>query len=336
MMTYKNCRYFQKLKQPAIYQGKIKPRKYFEGWYFKLVDQTGENVYAIIPGISADKNGNIHTFIQLFDGKSCNLSYSRYAFEDWSFSTEKFEIKIAQNYFSSEKIILDINQDGNTISGSLNFDVLIPWPFSFFSPGTMGPFRYIPFMECYHGVIGFNHSISGSLTINGREIDFSNGKGYMEKDYGTSFPQYYIWMQSNHFTTNKASIIASIAKIPWLGFNFDGFLVGFYLNERVYTFTTYNLSKITYLRKGEATIEVHFENRKYKLELKAEKGQFSPLISPASGAMTGRILESMTAKIAVKLFEKTKAGLTPLFDETGLNAGLDIGGKIEMIKEIGV
>ncbi|MEZ4893124.1 MAG: tocopherol cyclase family protein [Saprospiraceae bacterium] len=37
------------------------------------------------------------------------------------------------------------------------------------------------------------------LTINGEELDFTGGKGYMEKDWGRSFPSAYFWMQTNHF-----------------------------------------------------------------------------------------------------------------------------------------
>ena len=52
--------------------------------------------------------------------------------------------------------------------------------------------------------------------------------------------------------------------------------------------------------------------------------------------MVGRILESITAKINVKLVElNKKTGEKVLFEGMGRNAGLDIGGRVEEIKEIG-
>ncbi len=96
----------------------------------------------------------------------------------------------------------------------------------------MGWYAFVPFMECYHAVIGFDHPLEGKININGNEIDFTGGRGYIEKDYGKSFPSYYIWMQSNHFETEEISVMASVAKIPWLGSSFDGFVVGFFSMEK--------------------------------------------------------------------------------------------------------
>lgn len=51
-----------------LFQGHLKKKHYFEGWYFKQV--TGDLLYtvAIIPGISIVKN-DPHAFIQVMDGK---------------------------------------------------------------------------------------------------------------------------------------------------------------------------------------------------------------------------------------------------------------------------
>lgn len=45
----------------------------------------------------------------------------------------------------------------------------------------MGPFAFVPFMECYHGIVSMDHIIQGELEIDGATVDFSNGRGYMEK-----------------------------------------------------------------------------------------------------------------------------------------------------------
>ena len=52
----------------------------------------------------------------------------------------------------------------------------------FLSPGIMGPYSFIPFMECYHGILSMNHKILGSLKYNDENISFNGGKCYMEKD----------------------------------------------------------------------------------------------------------------------------------------------------------
>ena len=49
--------------------------------------------------------------------------------------------------------------------------------------------------------------------IDGKTIDFTNGIGYIEKDWGKSFPNSWIWMQTNHFKYHNASLMASLSSI---------------------------------------------------------------------------------------------------------------------------
>ena len=115
---------------------------------------------------------------------------------------KRHSLKIGKNYFSRDEISLDLPN----IKGDLKFRNLSPWSNSFLSPGIMGPYSFIPFMECYHGIVSMDHDILGSLKYNNEDISFKKGKGYMEKDWGHSFPKAYIWMQSNHFSKPDISL----------------------------------------------------------------------------------------------------------------------------------
>ena len=83
----------------------------------------------------------------------------------------------------------------------------------------------------------------------------------------------------------------------------------------------------------DKTIIIHVQDRKHKLEIEAEKAQAVQLASPIDGSMTGRILESIDSTIRVKLLKLGKKKEI-LFNGTGRNAGLDIGGKVEEINQI--
>lgn len=37
-------------------------------------------------------------------------------------------------------------------------------------------------MECKHCIVSVTHGLSSRIVINGKEIDFIDGKGYIEKD----------------------------------------------------------------------------------------------------------------------------------------------------------
>ena len=46
----------------------------------------------------------------------------------------------------------------------------------------MGPFSYIPFMECNHAIISMQNTINGYININDNLINFNNNKGYIENN----------------------------------------------------------------------------------------------------------------------------------------------------------
>ena len=102
----------------------------------------------------------------------------------------------------------------------------------------MGWYAFIPFMECYHGVVSANHYTEGYANYKGQKINFNGGKGYIEKDRGISFPESWIWLQANTFADRDVSFFFSVAKIPWLGSSFPGFLCFVYINGNYYRFMT--------------------------------------------------------------------------------------------------
>lgn len=315
----------QALFHPEQYHGWGKTHRYFEGWYFKIVNADETKAFAFIPGIAMDEEGEKQAFIQVLDGKKRTSEYHKFTVQEFTPHAGKFEISICSNFFSTQEITLDLP----TVQGKLTFDELTPWPSTWYSPGIMGPYSFAPFMECYHGILSMNHRIKGQLTIHGKIIDFDNGLGYMEKDWGKSFPNAYFWMQANHFNQPGISVKASVAKIPWLGSSFTGHIAGVWLHNRLIQFTTYNGSKLRKLSVNTDTVELILENANYKLEILAHRETATLLASPISGFMEGRIEESMTSNIEVLLWDKTKNTL--LLNDIGRNAGLEVAGKIEEI-----
>lgn len=58
----------------------------------------------------------------------------------------------------------------------------------------MGFFFYLLFMECYYGILLMNYIIFGIIYYNDIVIDFNEGRGYIEKDYGKLFLKGYVWV----------------------------------------------------------------------------------------------------------------------------------------------
>jgi hypothetical protein len=313
--------------RPELYHGKNKRPPFFEGWYFKLVDRTETRRYAVIPGVFLHSDPALqHAFIQVLDGSAGSSHYHRFPFPEFESKRDSFDIRIGGSRMTNTGLMLRIDRDGQSVVGDLSFKGTTPWPVSLASPGIMGWYSWAPFMECYHGVLSLDHEIEGSLTVNGQEMDFSGGRGYVEKDWGKSFPHAHIWMQSNHFDSPGISLTASVAIIPWIRTSFPGFIVGLLLNGRLYRFATYTGATTTHLEILDRTIIWTMRDRDYTLSLRATRSQGGLLHAPTVTEMTHRLLESLTSTVDVTL---TTNGGTLLFSATGRNAGLEIGGSID-------
>ena len=327
-MSTKLIQTLHSLLNPEQFQGTGKEKRYFEGWYFKVVNEAQSVAYAFIPGIAMDEEGRKQAFIQVLDGKRQTAVYHQFDFESFISSDKEFRISIEKNSFSAGHLELDLPG----MTGRLEFTNLVPWPKPWYSPGIMGPYTFVPWMECYHGIVSMDHAVRGTLNANDHTIDFENGRGYTEKDWGRSFPSSYVWMQSNHFSLPGISIKASVARIPWIKKSFTGFIAGVWIQDKLIRFTTYNGSSLSKLRISPLSVELELKNKRHHIIVTAYREVATSLASPIQGLMDGRIEESMTSRMEVILTD-LKTGEV-LLKDTGYNTGLEVAGEIhEIIKE---
>ncbi len=309
-----------RLFHPEVFQGNLKKKNYFEGWYFKHVSENREHVFSFIPGISLFENDK-HAFIQFIDGISGKTSYIRYPLSEFRFSANSFEIEVENSRFSDDGMQLNIDSSKLKVNGELKYSNLVKYPKSLFSPGIMGWYSFVPFMECKHGIGSVLHSLEGKLEINGTPVDFSGGKGYIEKDWGTSFPESWIWLHCNTFEDPDCSFTFSVAKIPWLGSFFIGHICFLYLKGKFYIFATYNNSEITHLSFNEQALNVELKRKNRVLKVKAVQQKSGELKAPVTGKMDRMIKESIDSTLEVELLDN--AG-NKLFSSKGGRAGMEV------------
>lgn len=322
--------YLHNALKPAAYHGQGKKPPFFEGWYFKLIDANEQHTVAVIPGIFlAERPENTCAFVQVLDSAANRLTFHSYPAEAFTSDNRVFDIRIGPNRFSTEKILLNIDDETAKVRGELSFIDSVPWPVTLVSPGIMGWYAWMPFMECYHGVVSMDHVIEGNLETDGRGIDFNGGRGYTEKDWGRSFPSAWIWTQCNHFATPGSSFTASVAIIPWIGRSFPGFIIGLWHNGRLYRFATYTGAKIRELNIGEEAIHWVVANRSHTLEIRIACPQTAAVLlhAPSLNGMDRRIEERLNASLQLRLY----AGKKVLFEESGRHAGLEVVGEIERL-----
>jgi tocopherol cyclase len=310
--------------KPEIFQGNLKKRNYFEGWYFKHVSSDLDQVWSFIPGISLTKDGSC-SFIQIINGITGDSEYVSYPVNDFFWERNTLHLKIGKSVFTEKFIDLDIQNKKFTVRGHLDYSNNVVYPAGILSPGIMGWYSFVPFMECKHAIVSANHSIAGSITVNGDETDFIGGKGYIEKDWGTSFPEAWLWVQANNFKDTDSSFSFSVAKIPWLGKFFIGFIAFLYYKNKFLMFSTYNKSALTEIKHSSGKIEFILRNKSYHLIVSVLKSTFGELRAPVSGTMSRRIKESIDSEVTINLFDINN---NLIYNDTSRRAGLEVVEKI--------
>lgn len=269
-----------------------------------------------------------HSFIQYIlvetgdDGRyTTHTGYVRFDLRDFTYLDEPFAVQIGDSIFTEKFIKIDLKDENFHFKGNLRLGNFHKIKQSLLVPNIMGFFGYIPKMECYHGVISMNHGLAGDIIINDQRVDFTNGRGYLEKDWGTSFPKHYIWLHSNHFTNPSLSLFFSVAHIPFYGTEFEGFICNVAVDGKEYRFASYNRSRCQVLEISDQSVRILLENKNTWLELTAEVSDQGELIAPVQGKMVKTIKEGIGGEIRLRLEDKITG---KKYDDYGMNAGVEI------------
>lgn len=256
-------------------------KNYFEGWYFK--NNIGNKTISFIPAIHADISRQKTASIEVITNDFTKMV--EYPAEFFKADRDFIVISIANNVFSRRGIQLDIDDGDLKIKGSLVYNDFTPPLYD-----IMGPFAYIPFLQCRHSLISLRHSINGQLSINGSETMFENGVGYIEGDRGSSFPKRYIWTQCN-FENN--SLMLAVADIPFLRMKFTGIIASVLINGQEYRMATYLGAHVVSIDSNCVTIKQG--DLMLTAELLEDNGQ--NLHAPVMGGMTRFIRENISCRV---------------------------------------
>ena len=317
---------FRQIFNPDLYHGRHRRRNFFEGWYFKLVDARQQEVFAFIPGILKGRTTtDSHSFIHLVDGGNAFMHYLRLPPQQFTAARKSFDVSVGENSFSLQGLELAVDEPEFSVRGRLAFSQVRKWPDSVFSPGSMGPYNFLPRMQCYSQVCAMDMEISGQLQVNGRSADLDGGRAYVEKNWGSAFPYSWIWVQGNSFPS-RASISCSLGHIPMpLGTSFRGFLIGLMVEDQFYAFTTANRSKI-HIQQSGSDIVMQVMSKKHLLTIATatEKENFITLLGPRQGQMVPLLQENLQGRVSVKLQQRNDNRI--LFQQTSRCAGIEYGG----------
>lgn len=259
-------------------------RNYFCGWYFKA--QSGDRTLAVIAAYHSADNNPTCSLQFITDTGAWNVVFP---YNKFNKSKDGFHVSIGNSTFSTSGITLDVHEEGIDVSGNLVYGLWTPIKYD-----IMGPFRFVPFMECRHSVISMYHTVNGKILLNGEEFVFNNSSGYIEGDRGYSFPKVYSWTQC---IFEGGSLMLSIADIPFGPFRFTGIIGVVYLGGKEYRIATYLGAKQEKIENGEIIVK----QGKMKFTAKLIEKHALPLKAPTRGEMSRIIRESASCRASYKL-----------------------------------
>lgn len=294
-------------------------KPFFEGWYYKHTHPDGR-VISFIPGIAQEKSGRSHAFIQVIATGLPKPLYVYYPIEQFSATRTPFKVRIGDNVFSLKGCRVNIHQQGISVQGQITYSHIVPLKDHPASPGIMGPTSFVPGLSCLHGVVSLHHRLYGSVQVGDTHWQMEGGSGYIEKDWGSSFPQNWIWMQANRFEDYPGlSFMAAVASIPLGGLSFTGMLCVLGQGRRQRRFATYNLAKVRAITKDEnGWVHIIISKGRTMIHASAYHQKGGNLMAPDKGAMKRMIHETPATRMHLTVKEGGKTILQTSSNGAGM------------------
>ena len=264
--------------------------QFFYGWYMKC--QSDTQTLAVIPAVHSTRNKRTCSIQVITDQGAWTVM-----FDADSYRQTKNGIFIGKNRFGRQGIRLAIRTTDLSIVGKLDFG-----PLSTLKYDIMGPFAFVPFMECRHSLWSMRHLVSGTVRINERKYSFQNALGYWEGDRGRSFPKEYLWTQCCFL---GGALMLSVADIPMAGIHFTGMIGVILWQGKEYRIATYLGARAVQIQnKAVRVIQGNME-----LDARLLEASGRPLKAPAKGDMVRTIHESASCRA----FYRFRIGSRTLF-----------------------
>ena len=253
-------------------------RSYFCGWYYRC--QSDDQTLAVIPSVHKATEGNFCKIQLITDTSAFHAQ-----FPHENFSKDGDEFRIGNNRFGKAGVSLDIHTPDLCAEGTVHFGSFTPIRYD-----IMGPFQYVPFIQCRHSVYSMHHRVDGELRINGVPYVFQKAVGYMEGDRGHSFPKEYVWTQCSF---PAGALMLSVADIPLGKVHFTGVIGIVLLHGKEYRLATYLGAKAVRINNSEVIVK----QGRFCLTVRQLGEPEHPLQAPVSGAMTRTIHEHPSCRV---------------------------------------
>jgi len=218
-------------------------------------------------------------------------------------------------YFDKHEIFCDSNQhiirmgahvltthkiDINTNEIGIQLDLTNNQPIRTFK-NSMGYNYVIPNLPCYHAILNKSHTISGEIRVGDANFVMDKDMGYLEKNWGTSFPDNYIWLHAVDPTNTEVNLLFSQAEIKWMGSTFLRHLGYLNFENECIDFRQFKNSEVSSSLVSPEKQLIRFSSKLIELEISIVLGGQVLFKGPEDGALRRDIVHYTDAFIEVKL-----------------------------------
>ncbi|MBE6023037.1 MAG: hypothetical protein E7231_07365 [Cellulosilyticum sp.] len=303
-----------------------KQKNYFEEWQMKVLDAKQEKVLGI--SIHLDQIGETNEgMLQVsYDtGIDCN----RISFKCDELSSHEEAIIAGKNHIGAEEVLLDINEKKLSIKGKLMINRVINLNQSFLKPGLMGYYKHIPFLEFYQEVLTLQGKVAGEFCIDGETVDFTDGHYFLQKQWGSKFPNVWLWAQCSGFEKKKdLAIMVGVARLKVLFNYYTAFAIPIYYNDQVEIFSNYNGGHISKLYRYKGYIHCTIIQKDKLLDLKIYGRDEVERTSSKESHGIRDIYECNRVKMEVKISQNGNV----LLEDSSLECSIEMGGNTSKLK----
>ena len=279
--------------KPNSIRGTFERNKFFEGWFQKVYSKAHKASFIFIYGYATQNSEDEFGFLQvLIPNQTPEIFY--FAKNEVSCDIEQHIFRMGKNLLTTELIRIETN--GLSIELNLkNTD-----PFRTFK-NSMGYTYFIPNLPCYHSVLNSAQSVSGEIKHQGQCYTLDHEMGYLEKNWGTTFPESYFWVHAVDPNNTAISLLFSRAKIVWLGKTYVkhvGYLCfdGQHIELRGLKNFTVSNSNISPENRS-----IQIRSASAQLDLSLAYGRQVVFNGPKDGALSRTIHHQTDAKVEVSL-----------------------------------
>ncbi len=277
---------------PTLLQGDITKCNYFEGWFQKIYVPELNKSIIIIYGFATGNELTKTGFIQLFVPGN-DVIHINFPQHQITLSKRKHEVKLGPNYFSTNRIHIEHEL--------VELDIeIIPQTKKVLKQNSMGIFYLVPGLPCYHSVLQINSSIQGIIKINNELIQLTHASGYLEKNWGISFPEKYFWMHAQDPLNSTNQILYSQAEMRWRNKTFIKHVGFIQLNGRSFDLRKIHRKQLVCNVYNSNQLEISIDHMGIFLYFDLDEATNTSFKSPSNGKMTNKIIHNIGVPIRLK------------------------------------